>query len=413
MNVLFLTQTYPRRAGDTTGPFIRDLARGLVRGGDQVRVLTPHAEGVPAAWDDDGVAVETFRYAPERWELLGYSRSLEADEKPRPAAAAVTPLYLAGLVRAARRSLARQPANVVQAHWIVPNGFAAFGLPRRVPLLAGLHGSDVFLAEKSVVRTAVGRVLARLDGLTGCSPELVDRVCALGFPRERAVVIPYGVDGELFSPDSGRRGIWRARLGVPDDARLLLGLGRMATKKGFDVLLAALPELLARHRDVHVVLAGEGDLLTALRSRAAEMGAERASRVHFPGVVYRDALPDLFRAADIFTLPAVHDSKGNVDGLPNVILEAMATGLPVVATAISGIPLAITDGLHGRLVPERDAPALGAALDELISAPERARQMGAAGRAKALAELSWDVVAGRYRAAYEAAVGRNPESARP
>lgn len=416
MNVLFLTQTYPRRPGDTTGPFIRDLARGLVRGGDQVRVLTPHAEGVPAAWDDDGVAVETFRYAPERWELLGYSRSLEADEKPRPVAAAVTPLYLAGLVRAARRCLARQPAShpidVVQAHWIVPNGFAAFGLPRRLPLLAGLHGSDVFLAEKPVVRAAVGRVLARLDGLTGCSPELVDRVCALGFSRDRAAVIPYGVDGELFTPDPARRGIWRARLGVPDDARLVLGLGRMATKKGFDVLLAALPELLARYPDLHVVLAGEGDLLIGLQGRAAELGAERASRVHFPGVVYRDALPDLFRAADLFTLPAVHDSKGNVDGLPNVILEAMAAGLPVVATAISGIPLAITDGVHGRLVPERDAPALGAALDDLLSAPERARNMGQAGRAKALAELSWDSVAARYRAAYVVAAGRKSESAR-
>jgi glycosyltransferase involved in cell wall biosynthesis len=412
MNVLFLTQTYPRRPGDTTGPFIRDLARGLVRGGDRVRVLTPHAEGVPVAWDDDGVAVETFRYAPERWELLGYSRSLEADEKPRPAAAAVAPLYLAGLVRAARRCLRRAPVDIVQAHWIVPNGFAAFGLPRRVPLLAGLHGSDVFLAEKPLVRTAVGRVLARLDGLTGCSPELVDRVCALGFPRDRAVVIPYGVDGELFSPDPERRGIWRARLGVPDDARLVLGLGRMATKKGFDVLLAALPGLLARHPDLHVVLAGEGDLLAELRSRAAEMGTERAARVHFPGVVYRDALPDLFRAADLFTLPAVHDRKGNVDGLPNVILEAMAAGLPVVATAISGIPLAITDGQHGRLVPERDDSALGAALDEMISTPERARDMGAAGRAKALAELSWDAVAGRYRLAYEAAAGRKSGSAR-
>lgn len=404
MNLLFLTQTYPRRPGDTTGPFIRDLARGLVRGGDRVTVLAPHAEGVPVHWDDDGVRVETFRYAPERLELVGYSRSLEADERPRRAAAAVTPLYLLGLGRAMRRFLARNPVNLVQAHWIVPNGFVAPWLPRRVPLAAGLHGSDVFLAEKPGVRAAVGRVLARLSALTGCSPELVDRVCALGFPRERARVIPYGVDGELFAPDATRRGLWRTRLGVPAEAPLLLGLGRMATKKGFHVLLEALPELLARHPALHVVLAGEGDLLSGLRAKAVALGEDRAGRVHFPGVVYRDQLPDLFRAADVFTLPAVHDSKGNVDGLPNVILEAMASGLPVVATAISGIPLAIDDGVHGRLVPEGDAPALGAALDELLSAPERAREMGSAGRRKAVSELSWDAVAGRYREAYREAL---------
>jgi glycosyltransferase involved in cell wall biosynthesis len=404
MNLLFLTQTYPRRPGDTTGPFIRDLARGLVRGGDRVTVLAPHAEGVPARWDDDGVAVETFRYAPERLELLGYSRSLQADEKPRAAAAAVTPLYLLGLARAARRFVAANPVDLVQAHWIVPNGFAAFGLPRRVPLAAGLHGSDVFLAEKPGVRIGVGRVLRRLRLVTGCSPELVERVCALGFPRERARVIPYGVDSELFAPDPARRRLWRERLGIPIAAPLLLGLGRMATKKGFHVLLEALPKLLLRHPTLHVVLAGDGDLLPGFRARAAALGGDREARVHFPGVVYRDALPDLFRAADVFTLPAVHDRKGNVDGLPNVILEAMASGLPVVATAISGIPLAIDDGIHGRLVAEGDGPALGAALDELLSAPDRAREMGAAGRRKAVAELSWDAVAGRYRAAYREAL---------
>jgi len=400
-NILFLTQTYPRFEGDTAGPFIRDLARGLVRGGDRVSVLTPHAADVAGAWDDGGVEVRSFRYAPQRFELLGYSRSLEADESVRPGAGAVAPLYALGARRALRRLLRRRRFDLVHAHWVVPNGPIAAGAVGEVPLAIGLHGSDVFLAERRGVRWWVARALRRARVLTGCSPELVERVARLGFDAARARVIPYGVDAETFAPDPSRRPLWRRKLGIPLDAPLLISVGRMATKKGYQVLLEGLPQLLERHPALHLILAGAGDRLLEFRQRTRRWGA----RVHFPGAVFRDTLPDLYRAADAFVLPAVHDPKGNVDGLPNVILEAMASALPVVASAISGIPLAVRDGETGYLVPEQDAGALVDALGRLLADPRRARAMGEAGRRRALTELSWDAVAARYRAAYELAWG--------
>jgi glycosyltransferase involved in cell wall biosynthesis len=394
LDLLFLTQTYPRFEGDTAGPFIRDLARGLVRLGDRVTVLAPHAAGVPDRWEDQGVETVTFRYAPERYEVLGYGRSLEADERVKGGAAIAAPLYALGLLRAVLRA---RRFDLVHAHWIVPNGVvAAFS---SAPLAIGLHGSDVFLAEKPGVRKAAAWALRRARLLTGCSPELVDRVRALGFPEERSRVIPYGVDVHTFSPG---RSDWRERLGIPADAPLVLGVGRMATKKGFHVLMEALPEILAT--GAHVVLAGGGDLLPDFQREAEKLSSIGAGRLHLPGPVLRDTLPDLYRAADLFVLPAVHDSKGNVDGLPNVILEAMASGLPVVASGISGIPLAVEDGLTGLLVPERDPAALGGALRKLLSDRELARAMGERGRRKAEAELTWDAVASRYREGYVAAL---------
>ncbi|MEM9553777.1 MAG: glycosyltransferase [Acidobacteriota bacterium] len=397
---LFLTQTYPRFDGDTSGPFIRDLARGLVAGGDEVTVLTPHAPGVDASWDDDGVEVRSFRYAPERFELIGYSRSLDADETMKLGAVAGTPLYLFGALRAVRAQLRRKPYDLLQAHWVVPNGLVAARVADRVPVAVGLHGSDVFLAEKPGARQLVGSALRRIRGMTGCSPELVDRVCALGFDRERARVIPYGVDSATFAPDPARRSIWRRRLGLDDEVPLALSVGRMATKKGYQVLMQGLAELMQRAPDLHIVLAGAGDRLAEWK-RAARPWADR---VHFPGVVLRDTLPDLYRAADLFFLPAVHDPKGNVDGLPNVILEGMASGLPVVASEISGIPLAVIPGENGALVPEKDTSALVDALVDILSDRERARALGAAGRRKAVDELSWSAVSARYRAAYELAL---------
>jgi glycosyltransferase involved in cell wall biosynthesis len=291
----------------------------------------------------------------------------------------------------------------------------------------------VFLAERWGVRSLARWALRRAGLLTGCSGELVARVEALGFPAERSRVIPYGVDTVRFSPDTPgarRRGLWRQRLGVPEAAPLLLSVGRMVAKKGFDVLAGELPALLGAHPDLHVVLAGDGDLLPGLRRTTAAW----KERVHLPGAVLRDTLPDLYRAADVFVLPAVHDRRGNVDGLPNVILEAMASGLPVVASGISGIPLAVEHEVTGLLVPERDGAALGAALARLLGGAggvggaggrgrvggaggvggaaigrgsdsgSEARRMGEKGRRKAEIELTWDAIARRHREAYSQAI---------
>ena len=176
----------------------------------------------------------------------------------------------------------------------------------------------------------------------------------------------------------------------------MLSVGRMVTKKGYHVLLEIITDLLAAHPTAHLILAGTGDRLEEFRAKSAHL----SDRVHLPGLVLRDTLPDLYREADLFVLPAVHDRKGNVDGLPNVILEAMASGLPVVASAISGIPLAITDGENGLLVPEQDPAALFPALDSLLGSPERRRTMGVAARIRAERDHTWEVISGRYRAAY-------------
>lgn len=404
LSLLFLTQTYPRTPEDGAGPFIRDLAVGLVRGGDRVTVLAPHAAGLPESWAADGVLTRTFRYAPASREVLGYGRSLEADEKVKGGAALVAPLYAWGARRALVRELKRDSYDLVHAHWIVPNGLIAATVSR-VPFAIGLHGSDVFLAEKPGVRALVRAALRRARLLTGCSPELVDRVAALGFPKERSRVIPYGVDIGHFSPrapgDSDPGG-WRLRLGIPPAAPMALGVGRMATKKGFHVLFEALPEVFAAVPEAHVVLAGGGDLLPRFERAAAGFGG----RVHLPGGVLRDTLPDLYRAADLFVLPAVHDSQGNVDGLPNVILEAMASGLAVVASGISGVPLAVEPGRTGLLTEEGSAASVAAALIDLLRDPARCRALGEAGRAKAERELTWGAVAARYREGYEMALGK-------
>ncbi|MXX60670.1 MAG: glycosyltransferase family 4 protein [Holophagales bacterium] len=408
LRILFLTQTYPRWPGDTAGPFIRELARGLVRAGDRVTVLTPRAAQVRRAWTDDGVEVCSFAYAPRPLEVLGYGRSLAADEHVRPGAALAAPLYLLAAARAVARHLGRERHDLLHAHWVAPNGLVALwpGVHGKGTLIAaGLHGSDVFLAEKALARPAIRRALARCDLLTGCSPELVERVRRIGYRGKPSRVIPYGVDTDMFRPLAELPGepveeSWRERLNIPDNSTVLLGVGRLATKKGFQVLIDVLPRLLSDFSDLHTIIAGDGDQMAHFRATVDGWRPDHTGRIHLPGAVAHDDLPGLYRGADLFVLPAVHDPQGNVDGLPNVILEALASGLPVVATSVSGIPLAVESGVQGVLVPEQDRAALREAIAGILGNPEQRRLMGARARSRAVSQLTWDIVAGRYRQAY-------------
>jgi glycosyltransferase involved in cell wall biosynthesis len=346
-----------------------------VRGGDAVTVVAPHAAGLPARWQDAGVEVRTFRYAPARAERLGYGRSLEADERVRGAALAVAPLYALAARRAVRRLLARRRFDLYQAHWLVPNAVAAPGRPRRTPFAVGLHGSDVFLAERPPYRAAARRALARARLLTGCSPELVERVCALGFPAERARVIPYGVDVAAFAPDGGR-GRWRVELGVPENAPLVLAVGRLATKKGFHVLMQAAPAVLASQPDAHLVIAGDPHPRPADRAFAAELPplAERLGvrdAVHLIGF----ARPgDVFGACDVFVNPA---RFGETFG--RAAMEALVAGCPVVSTRVGAVEEVLEDERHALLVPSDRPEAMASAVRRLLGDPDLARRLAEQG----------------------------------
>ena len=397
MRILFVTQTYPRFKGDTNGPFIEQLAVALLNLGHEVTTIVPHAIMVPPTRHHAGVRVESFRYLPACWECIGYSGTLRKDTHVAWASKLAAPFYLWGVRRAVQRALRRDHFDVFHAHWLVPNAVALTGAPLPPSYIISMHGSDVFLAERVYFRPWATREIRRCTYLTGSSPEFIQRAQHLGLPESRGRVVPYGVDGDKFSPRQGDGHVWRERLGISGKDLLLLGVGRMVDKKGFQYLLDAAPDILSDHPNLHIVLAGDGDRLADFRERVYSM----QERIHLPGAVSHDELPSLLQAADMFTLPAIHDQSGNVDGLPNVVLEAMASGLPVVASAISGIPMAVTDQVSGLLVPEKDSRALRNAVGRLASDPSLRKLLARGARERVLQAFTWEAVARQFVDLYE------------
>jgi glycosyltransferase involved in cell wall biosynthesis len=262
------------------------------------------------------------------------------------------------------------------------------------------HGSDVFVAERHpAARAAARSALRRAGWVTACSEDLRLRAINLGADHKRTETVPYGVDSARFAPSAQVRADVRRALGI-GDAPLVFSAGRLVRKKGFEHLIDAAGALAADFPTLELVIAGEGDLRDELTARAAAAGS---GRVRLIGFRSQDDVGRLAAAADAVVVPSVRDEAGNVDGLPNFALEALATATPVVATRAGGLPQAIEDGVTGRLVVERDAQALAGAIRDVLSHPARAREYGIAARAKVIRDFGWPRVAERFEAAYERA----------
>ncbi len=181
---------------------------------------------------------------------------------------------------------------------------------------------------------------------------------------------------------------------------MVVAIGRLVRKKGFEHLIDAAGLLRLRHPLIRVAIAGDGDLEAELRARAGTAGV--AEQVQLLGNVPHHEVPMLVAAADVAVAPSVHDAAGNVDGLPNVVMEIMASGTPLVATPVGGIGEMATDGKTARLVPERDSRALADAIDSSASrAVGRPRDRADRRARSSEREHSWARVAEDFEAIYQ------------
>lgn len=265
-------------------------------------------------------------------------------------------------------------------------GMAAARVARRGRIVAGRRSVPVERGARAFFEELVVRFA---DRIVVNAEALRPRGAAGG----RTDVIPSGVDTDLFRPRTGARAEARARLGL-DLAHPVVGtVGRLDPRKGTDVLLAAAAQLIKKGLpELRVVVVGDGPLRDELPALAARLGI--AERVHMLGD--RSDVPEVLAALDVFVLPS------RSEGMSNALLEAMASALPVVATAVGGNPEAVSADTTGVLIPSDDPTMMADAVLRLVTSPSLAAELGGAARRRVEERYGARAMVRRLEAIYDA-----------
>lgn len=373
--VVVLATTLPARQGDGTPEFVLTLAKACRREGLAVELIAPRTRGSSAHEVVSGVTVHRFRYFPARWEDLA-DGAIVPNLRARPSRwLQVLPLVV-GLWWAARRATRHDTECVVHAHWIIPAGLVARAVRR--PYVVTAHGADVYALNGRPFRWGKRWALRRAAAVMPVSHAIAVRLAQLGSARLHAPV-PMGVD----LADIPRETLERR----PVPGRVLF-VGRLADKKGVDDLIDAV--LAAPEMELHVV--GDGPERSALERRAATAGG----RIQFLGQLPRhDVFVEMQQAA-LIALPSKTGADGDEDGVPVVLAEAMAIGVPLVVSDAGGLSEHVADGVTGWVVRAGSVDDLGRVLRSALADPQQATRRAEQARRHLDAELTAEAIGRTY-----------------
>jgi glycosyltransferase involved in cell wall biosynthesis len=382
--VVVVATTFPARQGDGTPEFVLTLARSIPH--HEVTVVVPRMPGAARAEVIDGVRVRRVRYFPRRWEGLA-ADAIMPRLRAEPWRVVEVPFLIGALTLATWREVRRQGAAIVNPHWIVPAGAIALAVRAvtRVPYVVTVHGADAYTLRGWAGRWLKRRVVGRAAAVLPVSGDIARALGIAGAP-----VLRMGVDCAAIREAVGVR--------RPEPGRLLY-IGRLADKKGVDVLVDALARLDGARLDV----IGDGPDREALEARARDLGVE--ARARFLGKQPRAEVLRALATAQIVVIPSRVGAGGDMDGTPVVLGEAMAAGVPVVASDLGGLGECIEDGVDGLLVPPGDVDALAAMLSKALGGGVDLGALGEAAAATARRTLDIAAVGAAYAEVFDAVAG--------
>lgn len=383
MKICIATTTFPRWEGDGQGAFIFEAARAVSNQGVDVQVVTMHSPGLAPSTRIENIPVLRPRYfRPEAWEILkkeGGGLPITWQKYPW-GRLQVLPFLL---VHTLAISYYSRTCDLVHAHWTLSAGCAIAGRPlHHCPVLATLHGSDIFRVTKNPAGAWLTRqVLVRANRIVAVSQALANRVAELGHITQRLHVIPDGVDTARFTPKQ-----------LNDREDTILFVGSLIERKGVKYLLHAMADVLHSLPQYRLILLGNGPQELCLRTLAEGLGI--SGHVAFLGFQPQEEVRRWMQKAKLLVLPSLEE------GLGVVLLEALASGTPIVASNVNGIPEVVVPEV-GTLVPPMDTGALTAAILSILENPQVWAEMSQQARQRALNVYDWNHIAERWIALYK------------
>ena len=342
--LLITGSTFPRYAGDTEPRFVLDLAKNMKEYAE-VTVLVPAAPGAADREELEGVQVVRYHYFPiHSLETLCYPGAIVPRIREKKVRGLLGPwLFVSLYVHLFKM---RREYDIVQANWLIPQGIVQSFIKK--PYVVTGHGGDVTSLNKGILKVLKKRCLKNAAGVTAVSQPLMDVLNGI-YENPKQAVISMGCDTAMFGQEHRVENYFGQ-----GDKKVVLFVGRLAEKKGVSYAIEAMRQV----NNAMLVIAGDGPLKSKLQRQAERVQKESGSTILFLGAKTHEELKGIYASADLFVMPSITAKDGDKEGFGLVILEAFASGLPIVASRSGGITDIVKDGVNGYLAEEKDVSGL-------------------------------------------------------
>ena len=388
MNILTFTSLFPNSDQPNFGVFVKHRAVALAQQPNlNVRVVAPvpyfpqslNFSFVPAHW-------QRMACLPEQEVIAGLATSHPRYFNPPKVGMRFYARWMArGALAELKRLHRAAPIDLIDAHYVYPDGAAAvmLGAALNVPVCVSARGTDINLfSTMPHIRPLMVDTLQRAQGIVAVSAALKQRMVELGLAADKIAVIRNGIEAELFYPRDKTAA--RQKLGLPPAAKIIVTVSALVPLKGIDRLIDAMA--LMNESAARLFIIGQGSERAALQARITQHGL--AARITLVGAKPQTELGDWYAAADLFCLAS------HREGCPNVVVEALACGAPVVASDVGGISELVTDDRFGLLVPEAEAnaPGFAARLQTALQKDWSHKVIAESGGARGWGDVAQDVL---------------------
>lgn len=373
MNICVFTHTYPRFGGDPVAPFMKDFCHGLAEQGENVILLAPFDRLFSIKENTiKNIKVKLYRYAIlSNLHTLGYSRTLIGDQRFKLSVFFLAPFMLLSSFFSLFSTVNKEKIQIISAHWIIPNGFIAAIISKitGVPLVITVPGSDAYLAKKNFLfRWMLRFASSQARKIVSNSMRYLEELSELGIDTTKFVEIPYGVNINSFSNIYKKKNEMRKQLQFTNSDRIILAVGRLVEKKGFAYLINAMSLVIKEQKSAKLLIIGDGSEKNSLQKLTKELGLEK--NIIFVGKINHTDLPKYYALADLYVAPSIKDKYGNLESHIVALFEAIASGLPIVATKLAVSEKYVVDGKNGYRVNDKDIADLASAIVRMLNSED-------------------------------------------
>lgn len=351
--ILITASTLPRWEGDTEPRFVLDFAKAISKK-YEITILTPWSEGALEQEILEGINVVRYHYFPIRkWETLCAPGSILGRIKENKIRILLVPFLVLSLIINLIRNLKK--FDFVIAHWIIIQGIVQSFFSK--PYMLICHGSDVCAMNKGLIKVLKRRALKRAKAVTVVSNELKMQL-ERTFHLDNILIRPMGIDISDFQLSDHQSASEKF---ANTESKTILFVGRLDKIKGVEYLIDAMKDI-----DAKLLIVGDGILREKLENQAKQYG----NKIQFCGARKHSELPKIYAQADVFVAPSITLENGATEGFGLVLIEAMASGTPVIATKTGGMKDIVSDGKNGYLIEEKNSHMIADKINLLLNNPD-------------------------------------------